>query len=197
MVMEDEGEKTEAPPTPPKTAESKGGYGPGTIFIPGGRGDEVYRALQEKTAFGNTKFGAKILELVGFLKDVKMPGGGQLTGEQKTVIAFTQAKSMNAATDQGLLDTFAEMTALLESEGKAFANSRQQVLNDISKREKDIAKQASEIEERTQLLEKDSAALLAIKKHAEEVSADFDQAWARRKLEIEQEKAQFTTLVKG
>jgi hypothetical protein len=201
MVFEDEPESAKAVPAPAPAAiiqtpvasalapaaYSHSNYGPVEVSD----NDEVYKRVLAKTAFEETEVGATIHKFLDPLAGLPMDAALKF----KTAVA--QAKAQNGLTEGEILATFDSLKAALEKEQDSFATKAQQFAGrEITGRQDRINEITAQITQLQQELSQLSTELVDAQGKAARAQGQFNAAIERRAAEIEEQKLQYSALLK-
>jgi hypothetical protein len=188
------------PSTPPFAPGDAGAASPAPYALPIDAGvvpdnDAVYQTLLTKTDFEGTSTAATIHKFLDPLKaipDTVMPSN------VKFKTAVIQATAQAGLTEDGILETFDTLKAKLQQEKDAFAGKAQQfAAREVSGRQDQIQKITEQITELQQELARLSNELVDAQGKSTHAQSQFEAAVARRGSEIEQQKALYSSLLKG
>jgi hypothetical protein len=157
--------------------------------------DAVYQTLLTKTDFEGTPAAATIHKFLDPLKaipDTVMPSN------VKFKTAVIQATAQAGLTEDGILGTFDTLKAKLQQEKDAFGGKSQQfAAREVAGRQDQIQKITEQITELQQELARLSNELVDAQGKATHAQSQFEAAVQRRGSELEQQKALYTSLLKG
>ena len=157
--------------------------------------DAVYQTLLAKTDFESTPTAATIHKFLDPLKaipDTVMPSN------VKFKTAVIQATAQAGITQDGILATFDTLTAKLQQEKDAFSGKSQQfAAREVAGRQDQIQKISAQITQLQQQLAQLSNELVDAQGKATHAQSQFEAAVQRRGSELEQQKALYTSLLKG
>jgi len=162
--------------------------------------EHVYQRILAKTNFDSTQIAATIHKYLDPL--VAIPSLDERTRFKTAVI---QAKAQEGLTKEKILATFDGLKVALQNEQESFTASAQATKErEIADRQKrvqeatdEIARKQSEISQLQQHLTQMTSELLAAKTKIDHAESQFAAAVQRRALEIDQEKAKYTSLLQG
>jgi len=162
--------------------------------------EHVYQRILAKTNFDSTQIAAIIHKYLDPL--VAIPSLDERTRFKTAVI---QAKAQEGLTKEKILATFDGLKVALQNEQESFTASAQATKErEIADRQKhlqeatdEIARKQSEISQLQQHLTQMTSELLAAKTKIDRAESQFAAAVQRRALEIDQEKAKYTSLLQG
>jgi hypothetical protein len=157
--------------------------------------DAVYQTLLAKTDFESTPTAATIHKFLDPLKaipDTVMPSN------IKFKTAVLQATAQAGLTEDGILSTFDTLKAKLQQEHDNFGVKEQQfAAREVTGRQDQIQKISEQITELQQQLAQLSTELVNAQGKATHAQSQFEAAVQRRGSELEQQKALYTSLLKG
>ena len=157
--------------------------------------DQVYKRLLAKTDFEGTVIAATIHK---FLDPLKVIGDGVMPPNVKFKTAVLQASAQAGLTEAGILSAFDQLRAELQQEQDAFEEkARQFAGREIANRQERIAGITNQISQLQQELANLSGELVEAQGKATHAQTQFTAAAQRRAIEIEQQKAQYASLLKG
>jgi len=157
--------------------------------------DQVYRRLLAKTDFEGTDIAATIHK---FLDPLKVIADSVMPPNVKFKTAVLQASAQAGLTEAGILNAFDHLKAQLQQEQDAFdEKARQFAGREISNRQERIAQITNQISQLQQELASLSGELVEAQGKATHAQSQFAAAAQRRAIEIEQQKAQYASLLKG
>ena len=162
--------------------------------------EHVYQRILAKTNFDSTQIAATIHKYLDPL--VAIPSLDERTRFKTAVI---QAKAQEGLTKEKILATFDGLKVALQNEQESFTASAQATKErEIADRQKrvqeatdEIARKQSEIAQLQQHLTQMTSELLTAKTKIEHAESQFAAAVQRRAVEIDQEKAKYTSLLQG
>jgi hypothetical protein len=201
MVFEDEPESAKATPTPAPAANlpkhvatnpaapvfNHESYSPPEVSD----NDEIYQRVLAKTAFEQTEVGSTIHKFLDPLDGLPMDAALKF----KTAVA--QAKAQNGLNEGAILATFDSLKAALDAEQQSFTKKAQQfAAKEITGRQDRINEITSQITTLQQELSQLSTQLVDAQGKAARAHGQFNAAIERRAAEIEQQKLQFSALLK-
>jgi len=201
MVFEDEPESAKATPAPAPAANvpkhvaavptapvfNHESYSPPEVSD----NDEIYQRVLAKTAFEQTEVGSTIHKFLDPLDGLPMDAALKF----KTAVA--QAKAQNGLNESAILATFDSLKAALEAEQQSFTKKAQQfAAREISGRQDRINEITSQITTLQQELSQLSTELVDAQGKAARAHGQFNAAIERRAAEIEQQKLQYSALLK-
>jgi hypothetical protein len=185
-------------PAPPPAFESAPSPVPYALPIDAGvvpDNDSVYQTLLSKTDFESSPTAATIHKFLDPLKaipDTVMPSN------IKFKTAVLQASAQAGLTADAILGTFDTLTAKLQQEHDSFGQKAQQfAAREVSGRQDQIQKITEQITELQQELARLSNELVEAQGKATHAQSQFEAAVQRRGSELEQQKALYTSLLKG
>lgn len=166
-------------------------YAPVTAFANVPDSDEVYQRLLSKTDFGSTEIGATVQKFLTPLESLPMDASLRF----KTAVA--QAKAQNGLNEADILSTFDGLKSALHQEQEAFAaKAKQFAAREIDGRQDRISQITTQITQLQQDLAQLSTQVVEAQTKAARAQGQFAAAIERRISEIEQQKAQYTALLK-
>jgi hypothetical protein len=155
--------------------------------------DAVYQTLLTKTDFESTATAATIHKFLDPLKaipDTVMPSN------VKFKTAVIQATAQAGLTQDGILETFDELTARLQQEKEAFGGKSEQfAAREVAGRQDQIQKITAQITQLQQELARLSNELVDAQGKAAHAQSQFEAAVQRRATELEQQKALYSSLL--
>lgn len=157
--------------------------------------DQAYQRLFAKTDFESTDVAAtiqKYLAPLSAIADTVMPPN------VKFKTAVVQAKAQAGLTEDAILATFDSLKAALEQEHQKFEGKAQDFsAREIAARQERINQVTSQITQLQQELAQLSTELVQAQGKAARAQAQFAAAVQRRTGELEQQRAQYSALLKG
>lgn len=157
--------------------------------------DSVYLRLVSKTNFEATDAAATIHK---FLDPLKAIPDAVMPPNIKFKTAVVQAGAQAGLTEETILGAFDHLKAQLQQEQDAFTEkARQFESREISSRQDRIGQITSQISSLQQELANLSGELVAAQGKSSHAQSQFIAAAQRRGMEIEQQKAQYASLLKG
>jgi len=210
VAFEDEPEAPQSPapptahtPPPPVPSFSQASaYEPPPMSFPSAidtgtvpDNDEVYQRLLAKTDFESTDAAATIHKFLDPLKDIP---DTVMPPNVKFKTAVLQAKAQAGLTGDSILATFDSMAARLHQEQDAFGEKAKQfIAREVAGRQDHIAQITTQIEQLQQQLAQLSSELVEAQGKGTHAQSQFVAAAHRREIEIEQQKEQYASLLKG
>lgn len=157
--------------------------------------DQVYKRLLAKTDFETTEIGVTIHK---FLDPLKVIADSVMPPNVKFKTAVLQASAQAGLSEAAILSAFDHLKAQLQQEQDAFdEKARQFAGREIANRQDRIAQISNQISQLQQELANLSGELVAAQGKATHAHSQFTAAAQRRAIEIEQQKAQYASLLKG
>jgi hypothetical protein len=157
--------------------------------------DSAYQRLLSKTNFEATDAASTIHK---FLDPLKAIPDAVMPPNIKFKTAVVQAGAQAGLTEESVLAAFDRLTGQLQQEQDAFAEkARQFEAREISSRQDRIGQITSQISALQQELANLSGELVAAQGKSTRAQSQFTAAAQRRAMEIEQQKAQYASLLKG
>lgn len=157
--------------------------------------DQVYKRLLAKTDFEGTDVAATIHK---FLDPLRVIGDSVMPPNVKFRTAVLQASAQAGLTENGILSAFDHLKAQLQQEEDAFEEKARQFANrEVASRQDRISQISSQISQLQQELANLSGELVEAQGKATHAQTQFTAAAQRRAIEIEQQKAQYASLLKG
>jgi hypothetical protein len=157
--------------------------------------DSVYKALFSRTDFEGTPTAATIHK---FLDPLKAIPDAVMPSNVKFRTAVIQATAQAGLAEDGILGTFDTLKAKLQQEHEAFGQKEQQFgAREITGRQEQIQKITEQITDLQQQLAQLSNELVNAQGKATHARSQFEAAVQRRGSELEQQKALYTSLLKG
>jgi hypothetical protein len=157
--------------------------------------DAVYQRLLAKTNFEATDAATTIHK---FLDPLKAIPDSVMPPNIKFKTAVVQAGAQAGLTEESILAAFDRLKAQLQLEQDAFADKAHQFeAREIASRQDRIGQISSQISALQQELANLSGELVAAQGKSSHVQSQFAAAAQRRAMEIEQQKAQYASLLKG
>ena len=157
--------------------------------------DSVYQTLLAKTDFEGSPAAATIHKFLDPLKaipDTVMPSN------VKFKTAVIQATAQAGLTEDGILGTFDTLKAKLQQEHDAFGQKAQQfAAREVAGRQDQIQKISEQITELQQELARLSNELVDAQGKSTHAQSQFEAAVQRRGSELEQQRALYSSLLKG
>jgi hypothetical protein len=157
--------------------------------------DQVYKKLLAKTDFEGTDVAATIHK---FLDPLKVIADSVMPPNVKFKTAVLQASAQAGLNEAAILGAFDRLKAQLQQEQDAFEEkARQFASREVSSRQDRIAQITTQISQLQQELAGLSGELVEAQGKASHAQSQFNAAAQRRAIEIEQQKAQYASLLKG
>ncbi len=157
--------------------------------------DEAYRRLLGKTDFESTDVAATIHK---YLEPLKAIPDGVMSPGIKFRTAVVQAQAQAGLTEAAILAVFDTMQTKLQQEKDAFETKAQQFSSsEITGRQDRIGQISAQITQLQQQLAQLSGELADAQSKSANVRSQFAAAAQRRASEIEQQKAQYASMLKG
>ncbi|MGA9069538.1 MAG: hypothetical protein WB424_04730 [Terracidiphilus sp.] len=157
--------------------------------------DPVYQTLLAKTDFEATPTAATIHK---FLDPLKAIPDSVMPSNIKFKTAVIQATAQAGLTEDGILSTFDTLKAKLQQEHDNFGVKEQQfAAKEVTGRQDQIQKISQQITDLQQQLAQLSTELVNAQGKATHAQGQFEAAVQRRASELEQQKALYTSLLKG
>ena len=157
--------------------------------------DAVYQRLLSKTNFETTDVASTIHK---FLDPLKAIADSIMPPNVKFKTAVLQANAQAGLTGDSILAAFDNLKGQLQQEQSAFDDkARQFAGREISSRQERISQVSSQITDLQQELGKLSGELVEAQGKATHAQSQFAAAAQRRLIEIEQQRAQYASLLKG
>jgi hypothetical protein len=157
--------------------------------------DQVYKKLLAKTDFEGTDVAATIHK---FLDPLKVIADSVMPPNVKFKTAVLQASAQAGLNETAILGAFDRLKAQLQQEQDAFEEkARQFAGREVSSRQDRITQITSQISQLQQELAGLSGELVEAQGKATRAQSQFNAAAQRRAIEIEQQKAQYASLLKG
>ncbi len=157
--------------------------------------DPVYQTLLSKTNFEETPTAATIHK---FLDPLKAIPDSVMPSNIKFKTAVLQATAQAGLTEDGILSTFDTLKAKLQQEHDAFGVKEQQfAAKEVTGRQDQIQKISQQITDLQQQLAQLSSELVNAQGKAAHAQGQFEAAVQRRAGELEQQKALYTSLLRG
>ena len=157
--------------------------------------DQVYKKLLAKTDFEGTDVAATIHK---FLDPLKVIADSVMPPNVKFKTAVLQASAQAGLNEAAILGAFDRLKAQLQQEQDTFEEkARQFAGREVSSRQDRIAQITSQISQLQQELAGLSGELVEAQGKASRAQSQFNAAAQRRAIEIEQQKAQYASLLKG
>lgn len=157
--------------------------------------DQVYKRLLARTDFESTDVATTIHK---FLDPLKVIADSVMPPNVKFKTAVLQASAQAGLTEAGILSAFDHLKAQLQQEQDAFEEkARQFASREVASRQDRIAQISSQISQLQQELANLSGELVEAQGKATHAQSQFTAAAQRRAIEIEQQKAQYASLLKG
>ena len=157
--------------------------------------DPVYQTLLAKTDFEATPTATTIHK---FLDPLKAIPDSVMPSNIKFKTAVIQATAQAGLTEDGILSTFDTLKAKLQQEHDAFGVKEQQfAAREVTGRQDQIQKISQQITDLQQQLAQLSTELVNAQGKATHAQSQFEAAVQRRASELEQQKALYTSLLKG
>ena len=157
--------------------------------------DEAYRKLLSRTDFESTDVASTIHK---FLEPLKAIPDSVMSPNIKFKTAVLQAKAQAGLTEDSILSAFDALAATLKQEKDAFETKAQQFASSqITGRQDRIGQISAQITQLQQELAKLSGELADAQGKSAYARSQFAAAAQRRASEIEQQKAQYASLLKG
>ena len=183
-----------AQPFAPATAPQVGYQPPiGAGVVPDS--DEAYRRLLSRTDFEATDVAATIHK---YLEPLKAIPDSVMSPNIKFKTAVLQAQAQAGLTQDGILAVFDTLRTKLQQEMDAFETKAQQFASsEITGRQDRIGQISAQITQLQQQLAQLSGELADAQGKSTLVQSQFAAAAQRRASEIEQQKAQYASMLKG
>jgi len=157
--------------------------------------DPVYQTLLAKTDFETTPTAATIHK---FLDPLKAIPDSVMPSNIKFKTAVLQATAQAGLTEDGILSTFDTLKAKLQQEHENFGVKEQQfAAKEVTGRQDQIQKISQQITDLQQQLAQLSNELVTAQGKATHAQSQFEAAVQRRASELEQQKALYTSLLRG
>ena len=157
--------------------------------------DQVYKRLLARTDFETTDVAATIHK---FLDPLKVIADSVMPPNMKFKTAVLQASAQAGLSEASILGAFDHLKAQLQQEQDAFDGKAHEFLSrEVSSRQDRIAQITSQISQLQQELAHLSGELVEAQGKATHAQSQFTAAAQRRAIEIEQQKAQYASLLKG
>lgn len=157
--------------------------------------DQVYKKLLAKTDFEATDVAATIHK---FLDPLKVIADSVMPPNVKFKTAVLQASAQAGLNETVILGTFDRLKGQLQQEQDAFEEkARQFASREISNRQDRMTQIASQISQLQQELAGLSGELVEAQGRASRAQSQFNAAAQRRAIEIEQQRVQYASLLKG
>jgi hypothetical protein len=157
--------------------------------------DPVYKKLLAKTDFEGTDVAATIHK---YLDPLKVIADSVMPPNVKFKTAVLQASAQAGLNEAVILGAFDRLKAQLQQEQDAFEEkARQFASREVSNRQDRIAQITTQISQLQQELAGLSGELVEAQGKATRAQSQFNAAAQRRAIEIEQQKAQYASLLKG
>ncbi|MFZ1085244.1 MAG: hypothetical protein WAN35_09790 [Terracidiphilus sp.] len=157
--------------------------------------DAVYQTLLAKTDFESTPTATTIHK---FLDPLKAIPDSVMPSNIKFKTAVIQATAQAGLTEDGILSTFDTLKAKLQQEHDNFGVKEQQFAQrEVTGRQDQIQKISQQITDLQQQLAQLSTELVNAQGKATHAQSQFEAAVQRRASELEQQKALYTSLLKG
>jgi septal ring factor EnvC (AmiA/AmiB activator) len=156
-----------------------------------GDNNEVYQRLLAKTDFTSTEIGATVQKFLAPLENLPMDAALKF----KTAVA--QAKAQNGLNEADILSIFDELRSALRQEQEGFnTKAKQFAAREITGRQDRITQITSQITQLQQDLAQLTTQVVEAQAKAARAQGQFAAAIERRTSEIEQQKAQYSALLK-
>jgi hypothetical protein len=153
--------------------------------------DEVYQRLLSRTDFAATEIGTTVEKFLSPLENLPMDASLKF----KTAVA--QAKAQDGLKEPDILATFDQLRGALREEQETFsAKAKQFAAKEIAGRQDRIGQITAQITELQQELAELSTQVVEAQTKAARAQGQFAAAVERRSSEIEQQKAQYSALLK-
>jgi hypothetical protein len=157
--------------------------------------DPVYQTLLSKTDFESTPTATTIHK---FLDPLKAIPDSVMPSNIKFKTAVIQATAQAGLTEDGILSTFDTLKAKLQQEHDNFGVKEQQfAAKEVTGRQDQIQKISEQITQLQQQLAQLSTELVNAQGKATHAQSQFEAAVQRRAGELEQQKALYTSLLRG
>lgn len=157
--------------------------------------DQVYKRLLAKTDFEGSDVAATIHK---FLDPLKVIPDSVMPPNVKFKTAVLQASAQAGLTEAGILSAFDRLKGVLQQEQDVFEEKARQFENaEVASRQDRIAQVTSQVSQLQQELAKLSGELVEAQGKATRAQSQFAAAVQRRSIEIEQQKSQYASLLKG
>lgn len=157
--------------------------------------DQVYKTILSKTDFERTDVATAIRK---FLQPLAAIADSVMPPNVKFKSAVLQAKAQAGLSESDILATFDTLKTALQQEQDSFAAKAHQFeAREITGRQNRITQVTAQITQLQQELSQLSTELVDAQGKAAHAQAQFSAAVQRRSGEIEQQRAQYTALLKG
>jgi hypothetical protein len=153
--------------------------------------NDIYRSLLEKTDFNSTPVGKVLVAKLDLLKETPLDERTKLV----TALKIGSAENLNA---QSILSTFDGLIQTLQAESDNFNKSAQAALDkEVNGRQTKLQEIASQIADLQRQQTQISSDLIDQQGKIQHGQMMFKAAFSNRSLELENQKAHFSSLLQG
>ena len=153
---------------------------------------DVYNQILQKTNFDQTDAGQILQKYLTPLASIPMDQS------QKFKVALAQATAQEGLTADKIIATFNGLLVALQNETSGFGDYvTQQTDQEVTQRSKQITDIQTQINQLQQQLAQLSTELVTAQSKISVVTNQFSMASSRRKIELEQQQAQYAAMLKG
>jgi len=153
---------------------------------------DVYNQILTKTDFEQTAAGQTLQKYLAPLANIPMDQ------TQKFKVALAQATAQEGLTADKIIATFDGLLVALQNEAQGFNDFvGQQTDHEVTQRNNQIASIQAQITQLQQQLTQLSTDLVNAQSKISVANNQFSMASSRRKIELEQQKAQYAAMLKG
>lgn len=152
--------------------------------------ESMYQRILAKTNFDSTPTGKIVHRYFDALPDT-------LDMANKIKIAVSQASSIDKVTAVQVLETFDNLQKSLQSESNDFKNALEiQNHNEVTSKQEAVAKLQQQLNDISTQMSQLSSEIIASQSKISTIQSQFEGALVRRTREIDQQKSQFSMLLK-
>lgn len=153
--------------------------------------NDIYRSLLEKTDFNSTTVGKVLVSKLDMLKETLLDERTKLV----TALKIGSAENLNA---QSILSTFDGLIQTLQAESDNFNKSAQSALDkEVTGRQTKLQEIANQITDLQKQQTQISSDLIDQQGKIQHGQMMFKSAFSNRSLELENQKAHFSSLLQG
>jgi glucuronate isomerase len=153
---------------------------------------DLYNQIFQKTDFDQTSAGQVLQKYLAPLANIPMDQS------QKFKVALAQATAQEGLTADKVIATFDGLLVALQNETSAFSDAvAGQTDHEVTQRQNQIANIQAQIQQLQQQLTQLSTDSVTAQSKISVATNQFSMASSRRKLELEQQKAQYAAMLKG
>jgi hypothetical protein len=153
---------------------------------------DLYNQILQKTDFDQTTAGQLLQKYLAPLANIPMDQS------QKFKVALAQASAQEGLTADKVIATFDGLLVSLQNETSAFSDAvSAQTDHEVTQRQSQIADIQTQIQQLQQQLTQLSTDSVTAQSKISVATNQFSMISQRRKLELEQQKAQYAAMLKG